>query len=86
MAYQVTHPTEVGCFGRFRHGGNGVVETWEALEDLCIEYCGGMWIGIYSAYDVIRWARDDAKVITIGEYEKWFDMLQDSSAFKRKQR
>lgn len=57
MAYTCTHPVEIGAFGRFRYGGHRIVNDWLALEDLCVEYCGGMWIGIYSAWDIVQWAR-----------------------------
>lgn len=48
-----THPVEVGTFGRFKHGGRRLVETWVALEDLChdVEW----WIGIYKAEDLLHW-------------------------------
>lgn len=67
---QVTYPVEVGIFGYFRFGGKKLVETWVALEDLCLEYCGGMWIGVYSKYNVLDWAKQrNVALLTTEEIE-----------------
>ena len=55
MAYQATYPVEVGAFGQFKHGGKKLVETWQALEDLCHE--ADWWIGIYSKWNLLDWAK-----------------------------
>lgn len=49
------HPVEVGAFGRFKHGGRQLVETWIALEDLCHKF--EWFIGIYKAEDLIEWGK-----------------------------
>lgn len=54
MAYQVSHPVEVGAFGRFKFGGKKLVETWQVLEDLSHDH--DWWIGIYSKWNLLDWA------------------------------
>lgn len=68
MAYQAQYPVEVGTFGYFKFGGKILVETWETLESLCLEYCGGMWIGIYSKHNIFEWAKQQ-KLLTAPEIE-----------------
>ena len=75
-----TAKRQIGAFGFFaawlpvdwdRFEGN-----WIALEDLCREYCGGMWIGIYSGYDLINWGLMMG-ILRPSERESWFNMLQN---------
>ena len=75
-----TGKKQIGAFGIFAAwlpvDWDRFEGTWQALEDLCQEYCGGMWIGVYSAYDIIRWAKDHG-LIRASEYEAYFNMLQN---------
>lgn len=71
---QVLYPVEVGTWGRFKFGGSRVVKDWDALEDLCLEYCGGMWIGIYSAWDIVEWANRMGLFFGT-EYREWMARL-----------
>ena len=66
MAYKVDAWVEVGAFGRFKYGGKKLVETWQALEDLCYEihWCAG----IYSAWNLLDWAKTE-KLLTAEEIE-----------------
>jgi hypothetical protein len=70
----------IGAFGLFAPwlpvDWDRLTANWEALEDLCREYCGGLWIGIYSGYDLIRWGRE-VGIIRPFEYEAYFNMLQN---------
>ena len=68
----------IGAFGIFaawlsvdwdRFEGN-----WLALEQIAFD--AHWWIGIYSAYDLIRWGLTE-KLITPFEYDAWFNMLQN---------
>lgn len=68
MAYQAKYPVEVGAFGYFKFGGKLLVETWQAIEDLCQEWCGGLWIGIYSKYNLYDWAKEH-NLLTPAEIE-----------------
>ena len=52
MAYRASHPVEVGSFGRFKSGGKWLVNTWQALEDLCFEDTS--FAGIYSQWSVLE--------------------------------
>lgn len=56
MAYQSTHPVEVGTYGHFKYGGTKLVETWIALEDICFEM---FWqIGIYCTWDLLELGKE----------------------------
>ena len=75
--------TEIGAFGVFASwlfdksvDRSWLEGLWLALEDLCREFCGGMWIGIYSGYDLIRWGHDYG-LLTNGEYDRLFNLLQN---------
>jgi hypothetical protein len=71
--------TRIGDFGLFRYSSlsQSQVNDWLTLEELCLIACGGVWIGIYSAFDIIRWARSNG-LIRLSEYEFWFNRLQDA--------
>lgn len=49
---QVTHPVEVGVFGRFKYGGEKLVSTWIALEEVAYE----MGVEWGNAQDLVDWA------------------------------
>jgi hypothetical protein len=80
MASKKIGKTQIGAFGSFASwlpvDWDRLTGNWLALEDLCREYCGGLWIGVYSGYDIIRWALD-MKLIRQFEYEAYFNMLQN---------
>lgn len=69
----------IGAWGIFAKRLSATVneaatQEWLALEDLCyeIEWC----IGIYSAYDLIRWGKTYG-LLKASEYEAWFNLLQN---------
>ena len=61
MSYPVTHPVEVGTFGRFKHGGKKLIETWIALEDILYD-CGYVFSG--NMYDVLSFAKNKGLLTT----------------------
>jgi len=75
----------IGMFGDFTKFSSvdwdRISQKWEALEDLCIEYCGRMPIG--SGYDVIRWGHERG-LLTAFEYETWFNLFQASVGIRWK--
>lgn len=50
----------IGTFGLFRGKVNEAL--YQYLEDACLTYCGGMWIGVYSVHDVLNWAVSTGKI------------------------
>ena len=80
MKTKPTGKREIGAFGVFANwlpvDWDRFTANWEALENISREYCGGLWIGIYSAYDLIRWGKQKG-LITDFEYDAWFNMLQN---------
>ncbi len=57
MAFPVKAWVEVGVFGKFKHGGKKLVETWAALEELAYEV--EWWIGVYNQWNLLEWAKDN---------------------------
>jgi len=37
MAYQATHPVEIGTYGKFKYGWKGILEQWAHLEGAWID-------------------------------------------------